>query len=277
MSEVRLMKVILKKLKNATLYIGIAMLMLIIILAATAPYICRYDPVSQDLYATLQAPGAGEHLLGTDQLGRDMLSRLLYAARTDLVIMAAAEVIPFISGVFIGMVSGYFGGRIEWIISLLTDTFIAFPYYLLVIVVAFVTGAGIHGIFVTFMIVGWLIYARVAKPLTASMRSSEWVQAAKLMGYSDIRIIIREILPNVLPQAVVVLMTDMAALLVAIVTLGYLGIGITAPAPDWGSMISDGQALISSAPYLSLIPGLMVVYTGISLSFIGDGLADRWR
>lgn len=271
------MKKLLKKLRHSTLYIGLIMLLLLVAAAIAAPYICSYDPISQDLYATLKAPGTSEHLLGTDQLGRDMLSRLLYAARTDLAVMVLAEIVPFISGIFIGMLSGYFGGRTEWIISLVTDTFIAFPYYLLVIVVAFMTGAGIHGIFITFMIVGWLVYARVAKPLTASMKNSEWVQAAKLMGYSDLRIIVKEIFPNVLPQAVVVLMTDMAALLVAIVTLGYLGIGITAPAPDWGSMISEGQTLIGTAPYLSLLPGLMVVYTGISLSLIGDGLADRWR
>ncbi len=271
------MKYILKKLRHSTLYIGMSMLILLIILAVLAPYICKYDPLTQDLYNTLKPPGTAGHALGTDQLGRDILSRLLYAARTDLFIMAAAEVIPFITGTLLGMLAGYYGGKAEWLIALVTDTFIAFPYYLLIIVVAFVTGQGARGIFVTFMVVGWLVYARVSKPLSASMRDSEWVQAARLLGYSDLRIILREIFPNVFPQVVVVLMTDMAALLAAIVTLGYLGIGISAPTPDWGTMISEGQTLISSAPYLSLLPGLMVVYTGISLSLIGDGLADRWR
>lgn len=271
------MKYILKKLRHSTLYIGMSMLILLIILAVLAPYICEYDPLTQDLYNTLKPPGTAGHALGTDQLGRDILSRLLYAARTDLFIMAAAEVVPFITGTLLGMLAGYYGGKAEWLISLVTDTFIAFPYYLLIIVVAFVTGQGARGIFATFIVVGWLVYARVSKPLSASLRDSEWVQAARLLGYSDLRIILREIFPNVFPQAVVVLMTDMAALLAAIVTLGYLGIGISAPTPDWGTMISEGQTLISSAPYLSLLPGLMVVYTGISLSLIGDGLADRWR
>lgn len=271
------MRQMLKKLRHSTLYIGLSMLLLLIILAALAPYICEHDPYTQDLYNTLKAPGSAGHPLGTDQLGRDILTRLLYAARTDLFIMAAAEVIPFISGTLLGMIAGYYGGKTEWLISLATDTFIAFPYYLLVIVVAFITGQGMKGIFVTFMIVGWLIYARVSKPLSASMKNSEWVQAARLLGYSDMRIILKEIFPNVFPQVVVVLMNDMAALLAAIVTLGYLGIGISAPTPDWGTMISEGQTLISSAPYLSLLPGFMVVYTGISLSLIGDGLADRWR
>ena len=271
------MKGILKRLRGSTLYIGLIMLMLLILAAVLAPYICEFDPITQDLYNTLAKPGVNGHVLGTDQLGRDVFSRLIYAARTDLFIMAAAEIIPFITGTFLGMLSGYFGGKTEWLITLITDTFIAFPYYLLVIVVAFILGQGIRGIFITFMVVGWLIYARVTKPLTASLKKNEWVQAARLLGYSDLRIILREIFPSVLPQAVVVLMNDMAALLAAVVTLGYLGIGISAPTPDWGSMISEGQTLIGTAPQLSVVPGLMVVYTGISLSLIGDGLADKWR
>lgn len=253
------------------------MIGLLILAAALAPLICPYDPVAQDLYNVLKGPGSEGHLLGTDQLGRDILTRLIYAGRTDLTVMVLAEIIPFFTGIFLGMVSGYFGGKTEWVISLVTDTFIAFPYYLLVIVVAFATGAGVHGIFITFMLVGWLLYARVAKGVTASLRKCEWVEAAKLLGYSDLRILMREVFPNVLPQAIVVLMTDMAGLLVIIVTLGYLGIGITPPTPDWGTMISEGQTFVTSAWWLSLLPGLMVVYTGIALSLLGDGLADLWR
>ena len=262
--------------RKPTLYLGAAMLVALVLLALLAPVICRYDPTAQDLYAVLQAPGRA-HPLGTDQLGRDMLSRILYAARVDLRLMVLAEIAPFLIGVFLGMLSGYYGGRAAWIIGLATDTFIAFPYYLLVIVVAFATGAGVHGIYITFMLVGWLLYARVARGATASLRESEWLQSARLMGYSDWRIIWRELFPNVLPQAVVVLMTDMAGLLVIIVTLGYLGIGVTQPTPDWGTMIAEGQNFMTTAWWLSVSPGLMVVYTGIALSFIGDGLAEMWE
>ena len=262
--------------KKATLFIGLIMIGILAFSALLAPVICRYDPLAQDLNAFLEPPSAS-HLFGTDQLGRDLFSRVLYAGRIDLFVMVFAEVVPFITGVFLGMVSGYFGGKIDWIISLITDSFIAFPYYLLVIVIAFATGAGIQGIFTTFMLVGWLVYARVTRGATASLRKSEWVESAQLMGYSDLRIIATQIFPNVLPQAIVVLMTDMAGLLVAIVTLSYLGIGITPPTPDWGTMIAEGQNLMSSAWWLSVIPGLMVVYTGVALSFIGDGLAELWR
>ena len=259
-----------------SLKIGLFLMGVLILLAIAAPLIAKYDPYAQDLPSALQAPSAA-HPFGTDQLGRDILSRVLYAARVDLSVMVLAEIAPFVIGVLLGMCAGYFGGKTDWIISLAIDTFIAFPYYLLVIVVAFATGAGIRGIFITFMLVGWLLYARVAKGMSASLRTQEWVDAARLQGFSDLRIIVREILPNVLPQAVVVLMTDMAGLLVMIVTLGYLGIGISAPTPDWGTMIAEGQTMMTTAWWISVIPGVMVVLTGIALSFIGDGLADLWR
>ncbi len=262
--------------RRPTLRLGLAMMGLLALTALFAPLVCRYDPMEQNLAEFLLPPG-GAHPFGTDQLGRDMFARVLYAARVDLSVMALAEIVPFVTGVFLGMVSGYFGGKAEWIVALATDTFIAFPYYLLVIVVAFVTGAGMQGIFITFMLVGWLVYARVARGVTASLRRSEWVDAARLTGYSDLRIIAGQVLPNVLPQAVVVLMTDMAGLLVVIVTLGYLNIGITPPTPDWGSMIAEGQGFITTAWWLSVLPGLLVAYTGVALAFVGDGLADLWH
>lgn len=262
--------------RRRTLAAGCLMMGILILLAVFAPLICRTDPMQQDLSAYLLPPGSG-HPLGTDQLGRDILSRVLYAGRTDLTLMVLAEIVPFCLGTVLGMLAGYYGGVVNGVISLATDTLIAFPYYLLVILVAFFNGSGIGGIFLTFIIVGWIVYARVAKGVTGSLAGSEWVEAAKLTGYSDFRILFREILPNVFPQVLVVLMTDMASLLVMIVTLGYLGIGITAPTPDWGSMIAEGQSFITSAWWLSVIPGLFVVYTGIGLSLIGDGLADRMR
>ena len=264
-----------KKMKPA-LKAGLCLMGTIVLLALLAPVLSKYDPYAQDLPSALLPP-SGAHPFGTDQLGRDILSRVLYAGRVDLSLMVLAEIAPFTIGVFLGMAAGWSGGRVDWVITLLIDTFIAFPYYLLVIVVAFVTGAGIRGIFITFMLVGWLLYARVAKGMTASLRSQEWVDAARLQGFSGLRIIVREILPNVLPQAVVVLMTDMVGLLVMIVTLGYLGIGISAPTPDWGTMIAEGQTMMTSAWWISVIPGIAVVLTGIALSFIGDGLADLWR
>ena len=263
--------------KRKTLTAGLFLLALLILSALLAPVLAPADPLALDLANALKPPGTPGHLLGTDQLGRDMLSRILWAGRTDLTLAALAEILPFVIGISLGMAAGYFGGRVEWVISLLTDVFIAFPYTLLAIVIAFLAGAGVRGIFITFLLVGWLLYARVAKGVAASLRESEWVQSAKVMGYSDLRILFTQMLPNVLPQAVVVLMTDMAGLLVMIVTLGYLGIGIAPPTPDWGMMIAEGQNFMTTAWWLSVLPGLMVVLAGIALSLVGDGLADRWR
>ena len=191
--------------------------------------------------------------------------------------MVTAEIAPFLIGIVLGMAAGYFGGAIDWLVGLASDTFIAFPFYLLVIVIAFASGAGTHGIFITYLLVGWLIYCKVARGQSASLKKSEWIAAAKILGYSDIRILFCELLPNILPQAIVLLMTDMVGLLVIIVTLGYLGIGIAPPTPDWGTMISEGQSFMTSAWWLSVLPGMFVVYTGVALSFIGDGLADRFH
>lgn len=266
----------MKIIKNHTLLAGMIMLAVLVLLAILIPVISPYDPSAQDLRAFLQPPSA-EHWLGTDQLGRDLFTRLIYAARTDLSIMVLAEIIPFCTGITLGMLAGYYGKWIDNIISLVTDTFIAFPFYLIVIIVAFASGAGQRGIFITFMLVGWIVFARVTRGVTISLRQQEWVASAQTLGLSGIRIMFRHILPNVLPQAVVVLMTDMVGLLVAIVTLGYLGIGIAPPTPDWGTMIADGQSFITTAWWLSAMPGLAVVYTGIALSLVGDGLADFWR
>lgn len=259
-----------------SLLVGSMMFAVLIILAVFIPYLSPYEPSGQNLSAFLQPPSAA-HWLGTDQLGRDLFTRLIYAARTDLKIMVLAEIIPFCTGVFLGMLAGYYGKWIDTVITLLTDTFIAFPFYLIVIIVAFASGAGERGIYITFMLVGWIVFARVVRGLSASFREQEWVASAQTLGLPGVRIILRHLLPNVLPQAVVVLMTDMIGLLVAIVTLGYLGIGIAPPTPDWGTMIADGQPFITTAWWLSAVPGFAVVYTGIALSLVGDGLADIWR
>ncbi|WP_449603794.1 ABC transporter permease [Paenibacillus sp. Marseille-Q9583] len=267
----------LKRIWNTpSLLVGIIMFAALILSTVFIPYISPYDPSEQNLSAFLQPPSA-EHWLGTDQLGRDLFTRLIYAARTDLKIMVLAEIIPFCIGVFLGMLAGYYGKWIDTVITLLSDTLIAFPFYLIVIIVAFASGAGERGIYITFILVGWIVFARVVRGLSASFRNQEWVASAQTLGLPGVKIILRHLLPNVLPQAVVVLMTDMIGLLVAIVTLGYLGIGITPPTPDWGTMISDGQPFITTAWWLSAVPGFAVVYTGIALSLLGDGLADIWR
>ncbi|MFT4110986.1 ABC transporter permease [Propionicimonas sp.] len=260
--------------RTPTLLAGAAILLFMFSLAVLGP--TPYDPSAQDLANGLAPPSAA-HWFGTDQLGRDILSRVIAAARTDLRIAVLAAVVPFVVGVAIGLVSGYAGGRVDWLISRLVDTFVAFPFYVLVIVVVFAAGTGERGIFLAYALVGWIGYARVIRAKTRALCREGWVQAAYGGGLSHARVLGRHLLPNVLPQAVVLLMTEILLIMVAVVTLGYLGIGVQPPTPDWGTMISDGQLFLTTKWWVSTLPGLAVVTTGVGLSLVGDGLADVWR
>lgn len=256
--------------------VGAIMFAILLLVAIFAPLLAPYDPAAQNLTGGLQSSNAN-HLLGTDQLGRDILSRLLYAARTDLRIAITAAVFPFVFGVGIGIIAGYAGGWVDAVVSRVIDTVIAFPFYVIVIALVFAVGVGEPGIYAAFALVGWVGYARVMRAQVRTVRSSGWVEAARGGGLSTPRVLARHILPNVLPQAVVLLMTEILLIMVAVVTLGYLGLGIQPPTPDWGTMIADGQNFITTKWWLSVVPGIAIVYVGISLSLLADGLGDAWR
>ncbi|MBT1180818.1 ABC transporter permease [Bifidobacterium sp. CP2] len=262
--------------RSRTLAAGLVLLALIVLAVAVIPVLSPYDPVAEDIASMLQAPSPA-HPFGTDQLGRDILTRVAAAGRIDLMLMMGVEALPFVIGTAAGLVAGFYGGWPDRAITLLSDALIAFPFYLLVAVVAFVTGTGMKGIFLTFLIMGWIIFARTVKGATASLARAEWVESARVMGFSDLSILTRQMLPNVLSQAVTVLMSDMVALLVAIVTLGYLGLGIAPPTPDWGTMIADGQSFLATRWWVSTLPGCAVVLVGVALALIGDGLNDVRR
>ncbi|NEG55120.1 ABC transporter permease [Bifidobacterium platyrrhinorum] len=259
-----------------TLVAGLALLAAIALAVIVIPMVSPYDPVAEDVSSMLRPPSAA-HPFGTDQLGRDLLTRVAAAGRVDLALMVGVEAAPFVIGTLAGLVAGYRGGWADRAITLLSDALIAFPFYLLVAVVAFVTGTGVKGIFLTFLIMGWIIFARTVKGATASLAGEEWVESARVMGFSDASILLRQMLPNVLSQAVTVLASDMVALLVAIVTLGYLGLGIAPPTPDWGTMIADGQSFLATRWWVSTLPGCAVVLVGVALALIGDGLNDGRR
>lgn len=262
--------------RTPTLLAGTAILLAMLVLAVFGPLIAPYDPGAQDLTNGL-APPSTAHWFGTDQLGRDILSRVIAATSTDLRIAVLAAITPFVVGVTVGLVSGYAGGRLDWVISRVVDTFVAFPFYVLVIVVVFAVGPGVRGIFVAYALVGWISYARVIRAKTRALCREGWVGAAYGGGLSHARVVGRHLLPNVLPQAVVLLATEVLLIMVAVVTLGYLGLGVQPPTPEWGTMISDGQLFLTTKWWVPTLPGLAVVATGVGLSLLGDGLADVWR
>jgi len=262
--------------RTPALVAGTAILVVVGVVAVLAPVIAPYDPASQDLGNGLAAPSAA-HWFGTDQLGRDILSRVIAAAATDLRIAVLAALVPLVVGVTIGLVSGYAGGWVDWVIGRVVDTFVAFPFYVLVITVVFATGAGERGIYLAYALVGWITYARVIRARTRTLCREGWVQAARGGGLSHGRVLFGHLLPNVAPLAVVLLMTEILLIMVAVVTLGYLGLGVQPPTPDWGTMISDGQLFLTTRWWVPTLPGLAVVLTGVGLSLTGDGLADVWR
>jgi peptide/nickel transport system permease protein len=255
---------------------GISILGAIILLALLAPIASWHDPIQQDLLNILQGP-SWNHPLGTDELGRDVWSRLLYGARTDLRIAFLAVMFPFVIGTTVGLLSGYFGGLVDTASSWFVNVVVAFPFYVLIIALVFALGSGTRNIYIAITIVGWVSYTRIVRGEVLVAKRREYVLAARAGGLSDARIMGRHLLPNVITQAIVFSMSDIVLVILAIVTLGYLGLGVQPPTADWGKMIADGQTYLTTHWELSTIPGIAVVITALGLSLIADGLADLLR
>jgi peptide/nickel transport system permease protein len=262
--------------RQPALMAGVVILVVVVGMAVAAPLITSYNPNAQDLTASLAGPG-GKHLLGTDQLGRDTFTRLLYGLRLDLRIAFIAVLFPFVLGTVLGTLAGYFGGWVDAVIMRLVDIVVAFPFYVLVIALVFVLGPGDRSIYIAITAIGWVAYARIIRGEILVAKRQDYVTAARSGGLSDLRIMSRHLLPNVITQAFVYAMSDIVQDILAIVTLGYLGLGIPPPTADLGSMISDGQNFLSTHWQLTTIPGLVVVIVGLGLSLVGDGLADLLR
>ena len=262
--------------RQPALAFGVVLLGLIVIAAVLGPLLSPYNPITQNLGQTLLGPSA-HHLVGTDQLGRDTFTRLLYGLRNDLRIAFLAVVSPFCIGVVLGSISGYFGGWVDAVIMRLVDIVVAFPFYVLVIALVFVLGPGQRSIYIAITLVGWVSYARIIRSEILVAKRQDYVLAAQSGGLSAVRIMARHLLPNVVSQAIIYGMSDIVQDILAIVALGYFGLGIPPPTPDLGSMINDGQNFMTTHWQLTTFPGLIVVLVGLSLSLIGDGLADIIR
>lgn len=255
---------------------GVGLLALLGLLAVLAPWLTPFGPNEQDIPNALQGP-SGSHWLGTDHLGRDVLSRLLHAARIDIRVGLTAVIAPFTIGSLLGLVAGYRRGWIETLIMRAADVVMAFPYYVLVIALVFAFGPGTKGIYLAVAAVVWSSYARIVHGDVIAASRSDYVLAARAGGLRDIRVMIRHLLPNTIGQAVVYATSDIVVIILGVVTLSYLGLGVPAPTAEWGSMIFAGRPFLQSHPYLVIAPGMAVVVTGLALSLIGDGLARMLR
>jgi peptide/nickel transport system permease protein len=259
--------------RNPALVAGLIVVGALVLIAALAPVIAPFDPVKQDLQNSLLPPG-GAHLLGTDKFGRDVLSRLIWGAQVDLRIGFMAVLIPFVFGTVVGALAGYFGGWFDSIVMQIVDIFFAFPFYVMVIVLVFVLGAGEVSIYLAISAISWVAYAKIVRGEVLVSKKQDYIVAARLGGMSHGRVIVRHIGPNVMSQAVIYAMSDIVLDIMAIVTLGYLGLGVAPPTAEWGSMILDGQEFITTQWQQATIPGLVIVVTSLGLSWIGDGLSD---
>ena len=252
---------------------GAVILLALVSASLAAPLITRYDPNAQDLLHAYGHP-SGAHWLGTDELGRDVLTRLIYAGRTDLLVAFFAVFCPFCIGTLLGCLAGYYGRIADTVVMRLVDIMLAFPFLVLVLALVFVLGPGKGSIIIAITAVGWVSYARIVRGEILVQKRLEYVLAARAAGLSDARIIGRHLLPNVITQAIVFSMSDIVFSMLAIVTLSYLGAGIPPPTADWGSMIADGESLITTQWQIATFPGFAIVLTGFGLSLLGDGLAD---
>jgi peptide/nickel transport system permease protein len=259
--------------RNGSLIAGIVIVGLLILVAIFAPLLTSYSPTTQNLTDVLQGPSSA-HWLGTDQFGRDVLTRLLWSTRVDLRIGFIAVLIPFVVGSILGGLAGYFGGWLDLIVMRLVDIFFAFPFYVMVIALVFVLGAGETSIYLAIATVSWVSYAKIVRGEVLVAKQQDYVMAARLGGFSHLKVLARHIGPNVLSQAIIYAMSDIVQDIMAIVTLGYLGLGIAPPTAEWGSMIADGQQFITTQWEQATIPGLAVVITSLGLSWLGDGLSD---
>ncbi|MDD7219122.1 MAG: ABC transporter permease [Clostridia bacterium] len=248
-------------------------IVIFILLAVFAPLITPYGLEEVDLMSRLSAPSA-KHLLGTDELGRDVLTRLLYGARVSLAVGVIPTVISMLIGVLVGMVSGYVGGMVDSVLMRLADVVLSFPSLLLAMVIMYTLGDGISSIFIALAITSWASVARVVRSETLSLRETEYVEAARSMGVRGFTIIMRHILPNCIPSLIVLFTLNVPSAILSESSLSFLGIGVQLPNSSWGLMVNLGRTFLYNAPWLSIVPSIAIMIVVLAFNFLGDGLRD---
>ncbi|MCL0051381.1 nickel ABC transporter permease subunit NikC [Thermodesulfovibrionales bacterium] len=259
--------------KHRLALIGAGIILVLIFIAVLAPFIAPHDPIEQNLEHRLLSPNT-EYLLGTDNLGRCILSRLIHGTSVSLQIGVMVVGIAAFVGVTLGLVAGYRGGLIDELIMRIVDILLAFPGIILALVIAGILGPSLFNVMLALAVVGWTSYARVVRGAVLSVKEKEFVEAAQALGAGEARIMFRHILPNVMAPVIVMATLGMAHVILAAAALGFLGLGAQPPTPEWGSMLNDGRAFMRTAPHLTIFPGLAIMVTVLAFNFLGDGLRD---
>jgi peptide/nickel transport system permease protein len=263
--------------RRLPLIIGLVLLSIAILAVTLAPLLTSAPPNKIDVLNPLAPPGTAGHLLGTDQFGRDLFSRILYGGRIDLAIAFGATSVTLVGGTIIGLVAGYSGGKIDNVLMRIVDLFFAFPFLVLIIAIIAMLGPSLFNIFLAIWITSWVAYARIMRAQVIVAKKQQYVLAARALGYSRTRVMLRHILPNTASAVIIFSMVDAIGNIILAASLGFLGLGVQPPTPEWGTMISDGQNYMLTAWWLTTLPGLAVVFVGVAFSLIGDGLADVLR
>ena len=259
-----------------SLIAGLAILIPVIVIAVFPQIMTRANPTDQNVDVTLQPPSA-DHLFGTDNYGRDVFTRVIYGTGLDLQIGIFCVIFPFCFGTLMGALAGYRGGFLDTLVMRAIDVVVAFPFLVLIIGIVAVLGPGLTNMYIAVSVVGWIVYARIVRSEVLVTKNMEFVEAARVLGFSKKRILFRHILPNVVSPAIIFSMSDIVLCILVGTSLSFLGLGAQPPTPEWGAMISEARGFLSQAPWIAAFPGLAVLIVGIGFSLVGDGLADLLR
>lgn len=259
--------------RNPLAMFGLAIIFSLLVVAALAPWLAPYSPLDGNLQNRLRPPSSA-HWMGTDELGRDILSRVIFGARITLFIVVLVAIISAPLGLLIGAVSGYFGGWIDRILMGLTDIFLSMPRLILALAFVAALGPGIENAVIAIAITAWPVYARIARAETLTFRNAEFIAAVQMQGASHTRIITRHVIPLCLSSTIVRVTLDMAGIILTAAGLGFLGLGAQPPLPEWGAMISRGRAFILDQWWVATMPGFAIVIVSLGFCLFGDGLRD---
>lgn len=259
--------------RRTALVAGVTLLALFIAVALAAPLIAPFDPIAQDAAVRLQPPSLA-HPFGTDNFGRDILSRVIWGTRIDLQIAVIGVIFPFLIGTMVGTVSGFFGGIVDIVFMRLVDVILAFPFLVLMLSIIAILGPGLASFYIAMALVGWVSYARLIRAQILVLKNSDYAVAAVSLGFSRSRIMFKHLLPNAVGGSLVFAMSDAVLVLLSGAAISYLGLGVQPPLAEWGVMVAEGQPFITTAWWITLFPGLSIVALAFAFSLLGDGLGD---
>ena len=260
--------------RNPLAMVGLAIIVALLAMAAFAPWIATHDPLAQNLGNRLLPPGTPGHWLGTDDFGRDIWSRIVYGSRITLYIVTLVAITAPVLGLLIGTVAGYFGGWVDQVLMRITDIFLAFPRLILALALVAVLGPGIENAVLAIALTAWPPYARVARAETLTVRTSDYIAAVRLQGAGSGRIIWGHVMPMCLPSVIIRVTLDMAGVILIAAGLGFLGLGVQPPTPEWGLMISSGRKFLFEQWWVATMPGLAIFIVSLGFNLLGDGLRD---